>query len=260
MLQTGQTFKQQAAAGGGGPNTNGPAGTDATEWEDWLYANDDANITESSGEVSQWDGPNSVISAVASGSARPDVMTDGGSEWNNAQVIDFNGSAEWLDVGSQSIGACDLFAEAGAAETIILAIRNNTASADGTFLSKAGSSSGTRTFQIGSSSNGNFFSIIRGSMTNIVSRDANAHIFVFVIDGATVDAYVDGGSAISCGVGTAAEESRNINIGARTDGSFTQDGETYFIGFRAEIASASLINDVCNDLASDIGTTWTDIS
>lgn len=141
------------------------------------------------------------------------------------RVVDLNGSA-YVNLGKQSLSEVNLFADASSKWTAVICARANVAGSTGTFLAKAGGSSATRTFQIFQTGSGVQTPTInlRGGAggvatdTNWGFSDANYHQYAVSWDGTTAYGYGDTTRKSVIGVGTAAQESENIVIGARTGG------------------------------------------
>jgi len=155
-----------------------------------------------------------------------DKPTTGVDSINSQNVMEFDGSSDWLDTGVADIDGISLFAEAGQSWTVTVV---GVWDGDGYFVAKAGSTGGNRTFGIFNQSDA-IKIIVRGTeniLTSTTDYNLGESIAITVTwDGATMLVYSDGQAPETLTVGTAAEEtSQNIIFGARTNGGgFFLDG------------------------------------
>jgi hypothetical protein len=146
---------------------------------------------------------------IAPGFADPESFT----AINNTRSLFFDGSADRVDTGTTSIGPVSLFADSSQQWTIEFWFNSTALPATGTADWLINKSFGTgvntaRTFQIRVAANGNIQSWIRGSSTALataVPLNQWNHLAV-TWDGTTARSYLNGGSPVTCNVGTAVEE------------------------------------------------------
>ena len=180
----------------------------------WVGAGND-------GFVETWyDQSGNGADAVQQVSGSQPKIVDAGSlvtDANGKPEMDFDGVNDWFTLGVSQLGNTELFADSSDSWFI-----TGVATYDhGTLISKAGVSGFGREFQIyyfeGTNS-----TYTRGSRTNL-SSDVNQRLVSYNWDGANAVVGLNGTlNAVS--VGTASKTSRDINIGARTDGQFLLNG------------------------------------
>lgn len=139
------------------------------------------------------------------------------------RVLKLDGSGDYVNIGAQSIGGINLFADASNTWSVVICARLETSSNVGTFISRAGTDAPTRTFQIfrdTTDANQDPSVILRGgqTMTNWDWTTADWHQYAVTWDGSVGTLYGDNTHSTALTVGTAAEESQNIILGARTGG------------------------------------------
>jgi len=152
--------------------------------------------------------------------AQPKLITAGVTELDNGKpAMVFDGTDDWLTLGTDQLGSTELFADSSDRFAIFSVEKGST----GTVLSKSPELTATRDLQIGYLS-GNFYYNIRGTETSVAGTVGVQKLRVFNWDGSSAVANIDSGADESVGVGSAAKTTTDINIGSRTDGSFLLDG------------------------------------
>lgn len=140
------------------------------------------------------------------------------------RVLYFDGSGDYVNLGAQTVGGVNLFADSNTRWSAVVACRFEGFNVGGTVLAKCGASGPTRTFHIFRDTG---FAvkdpsiILRGS-ENLLDWDYSTpdwHQYTVTWDGSTAMAYGDYGKSAVLSVGTASQESENIVFGARTGGS-----------------------------------------
>lgn len=131
----------------------------------------------------------------------------------------FNGSSQ-IDLGAPIDAACRLFATNGCAFTVLYwsRVENNVATIP---VARGGANFALRTFQVFTERSVSAAAtpriIIRGANTDTsLGHDDNTwHHHAIVWDGTAGRFHADGGAAINLNIGTAAEETQNVLLGAR---------------------------------------------
>lgn len=128
-----------------------------------------------------------------------------------------DGSNDFFTTGAQSFGTASLFATAAQTWTTWGVFKTSTA-ANQTLIAKAGATVGDRTLHVLVDSGGLFAAYVRGQFNQIATSVANGafHVWCLRWDGSACKAWLDRASAATFTVGSAAEESETIFVGART--------------------------------------------
>lgn len=170
-------------------------------------------------------------------------------------LMPYYDGGDWFTTSVQSFGTASLFAGAGQSWWVAGAF-SVFASAPHNLIAKCGATLGDRTFQfvangvidrLGWTVRGNNF-----DTTAIPVADGALHVWLLVWDGATLSLYADNAAVVVIAVGTAAEESENIVIGARTESApaaYTT-GFSEIVSFGDRALSATEIAQLRADLNS----------
>ncbi len=162
---------------------------------------------------------NSTHATQSTSGSRPTLRNPSGDLW----YLDFDGG-DWLTYGAQVLGGTHLFAESS--DTFVVLVAGQYDGDAGTMIAKASATAGNRTFQMFAqiSTSAEPGCHLRGTGIkvdqNVVTNETLC-VMGAMWDG--VDAALNVGSLIGWragdSVGTHAEESQDIIIGARTGGS-----------------------------------------
>jgi hypothetical protein len=143
-----------------------------------------------------------------------DVTEDG----QPSAFLPYWSGSQWATFGAQSFGSASLFATATQSWTTWVVCRVFTAVLA---ITKAGAVVGNATFRSGPQANGTWQYYLRGTLTNTTDNAITGAFNLIVTrwNGTTAQHFFNGGSPLTLNVGTAAEESQNILISARTESS-----------------------------------------
>ncbi len=173
-------------------------------------------------DQSQTGGTGSGNDAVqATHANQPTIYTGAAIVKENGRVaVDFDGTDDWLDLGTNQLGTTELFADSGD-EFSVFQYANIDGS--GTVFSKAIASSSGREYQLFYDSN-KWTYRIRGTANDFPElQHENKVLSSFHWSGSAASAYFNSVSK-SITVGSASKTTQDINIGARSDGSFVMNG------------------------------------
>lgn len=139
-------------------------------------------------------------------------------------LMTYYDGSDFLTTGVQSFGTASLFADAGQQWSVGGAFSVGPGVAC-SLISKRGAGAANRNFDVILGANGAFIIQLRTSAANptyttpaTIYEDGALHVWLLVWDGTNCYLYIDNDAAASItGIGTAAEESQNIIIGARTE-------------------------------------------
>jgi hypothetical protein len=149
----------------------------------------------------------------------PTIYTGGALVKENGKVaLDFDGTNNWLDLGTNQLGNTELFADSGDAFSIY---QYATIDTEGTVFSKAVANNSSRDYQLYYQNE--WASYIRGAFT-LTGITEKRMLASFDWNGSSAAATFNGTSQ-SINIGTAAKSTQDINIGSRSDGGFLLDGK-----------------------------------
>lgn len=168
---------------------------------------------------------NSVNATQSTTSAQPQiyngtaVITEG-----SKPALDHDGS-RWLTLGVSDLSNTNLFAEASDPFAVMCVGKYDTSGNAGTIFSKATGTGSERTLQLFQSNNGHGV-YIRGVETFPNPPSTVERVLQEAHWSGSAATLAINATETSASVGTAAENSDNINIGSRTDGGFILNGKT----------------------------------
>jgi hypothetical protein len=190
----------------------------------WWDATDASTYTLDTG-VTEWRDKSGLGQkwSQSTGANQPTVNATG---IGGKAALSFNGSSSWLNLGSQNIGGNNLFAEAANAFAIYVVTKNtDTSAAARTLVAKAGGSLANRTLQVflSNPSTGVLNVAVRGAQTissaNFLPANTDG-LMLFSWSGSAAELRFNNATN-SPSVSTAALESENVTLGARTASSPT---------------------------------------
>jgi hypothetical protein len=200
----------------------------------WIFALDNTSIdpaaTSIGDDISTWnDVSGNGVDFTQSGSNRPDLDIV-----SSEREVNFDsGSTEWLDAPDNSVGEIVL----GTDERVIIFKEGNVTATNGAFMSKAVSTSSQRNFQIWRSGDANNTLVRFGGDSDTLGTSdgvpSGVTHRVWVIEVGTTQwrAWVNGvqvQSGRALNTSYADHSGQSMNIGGRTDGSFTLNGSMAF--------------------------------
>lgn len=214
----------------------------------WYDASDTSTITETAGAVSQIDDKTGHgHHATASGSE----PTTGIRTINGLNVLDFDGSNDYLDLPSS------LYGVPNADYTAFFVHEKDITVLDRSLLrfTSAGSNvmilgAGNATSRVARLANGTAFADLSGTL------DTNTHIICGKWDGTTLSVFRDGGTPATR---TTSVANFTANGGFLMDNANKENGAMGEVVVFNQALSVSQINQVGQALASKWGTTWTDM-
>jgi hypothetical protein len=202
----------------------------------WWDATDSSTITTDTG-VLEWRDKSSFGQKFSqtTGGSQPTVQSSG---INGRQSIQFNGTNQWFDLGSQTIGGNDLGVGASDPFTLFLILRY-AGNINGNIFNKAGITAAARTLQIESRIDNLFAVRSRGTREfgGVNEYPANQTLSITVQWSGTAFGFRTSARSLTTFVsvtpGNAAVESINISLGALNPSSPTgffegQIGEVLF--------------------------------
>lgn len=179
----------------------------------WFDATDSSTYTLDTG-VTEWrcKAVSGQKFSQAIGASQPAINSTG---IGGKAALSFDGSNDWMNLGSQTIGGNNLFAEAANSFSLIVVCRLNSGLSGP--LAKASATNAQRTFQY-VSFNGDMNTVLRGSnrLFDAGSFPATTDLMTYLRwDGSTMSWRI-GNTTGTANVGSAAVESENVTLGCRT--------------------------------------------
>ena len=231
-------FQAQAAAGGGF------VPSDVAGLLAWFQADNAGSITSSGGAVSQWNdlSGNGNHLTQAAGANQP---TTGTRTVNGRNVIDFDGTGDYLDVTMTSDATPYTFIFVGLFDTT--AVQQNVIDAVG---------SSNRAVVL--CSNAGVYGLYAATLTAsaVAPSTTNAGIVASIFNGASSAMYVDGGTSIISG-NPFEGNFVGLTLGARHDGNLNFNGVIGEVLIYDSALPSTDLNSIGDYLATRWGMTWT---
>jgi hypothetical protein len=179
----------------------------------WWDATDSSTYTLDTG-VTEWRDKSGLGQAFTqtSGASQPALNSTG---INSKPALSFDGSNDWMDLGSGTIGGNNLLAEAANAYSLFIICNSITGST--TLLAKSSATGALRTLQIIPLS-GSLSTTIRGTAQNQAAGtfpENTRLMFALSWNGSSMEWRIANTSG-TANVGSAAVEAQNVTLGART--------------------------------------------
>ncbi|MEO0573040.1 MAG: fibronectin type III domain-containing protein, partial [Bacteroidota bacterium] len=178
----------------------------------------DPSVTTEGNSVTVWNDEINAYNGTSAGGAAPTLNISPGGQ----RQVRFNGTDSWFNVGQ--IAAMNF--QGGTDEFTIVVQLGENPGTQGSWFTKAGASSGSRQYTLYNPSTGDDVQYLVGGTGVSVDNNLSGGDLI-ILEVTTTDATlsINGVDVITGGAIGTATESQDINIGARTNGSFVLDGD-----------------------------------
>lgn len=189
----------------------------------WMDASDASTITQTAGSVSAWydKSGNGYIATQATGANQP---ITGARTLNGLNVLNFDGSSDFLNLGVTDLGSTRLFAGATDQYSVFTFVQYD--ALGGYPISKRTNANSQFGFLRGGGGNNQILQLHRGAQATQATVSGVSTAFQGCVwDGLTMKTYYNNSTAVTFSAGSSAELiGENILIGART-----QSSPTFFL-------------------------------